>query len=125
MKTAQPASLPPGPRSSAGISRATAASIKAASSEVKNIHGPGRTGTGGLAVPASQGMPPLKMRARATAVPEKRNAVAEVSRTRRDGVATAGFMTALSCFTGLTHRLHEAFSASSQHRGFRPQGYLA
>src|ERR1700722_3579812 len=84
MNTAHPASLPPGPRLSGGISRSTAASIVAASSAVKNIQGPGRTTPGGVAVPASHGRPPARVRAWARVVQAKTNAAAEVSNKRRD-----------------------------------------
>src|SRR3984885_767646 len=85
MNTAHPASFPPGPRLSEGIKRSTAASITAASSAVKNIQGPGRTTTGGVAVPASHGRLPLRVRARAKVVPTRTNAVADANNERRDG----------------------------------------
>src|SRR5665647_1020288 len=87
MKTAQPASLPPSPRSSDGIRRSTAASIKAASSDVKNIQGPGRTRAGGFAAPGSHGMPPLRVRARPSAVLATSSAAVEASSERRDNLA--------------------------------------
>src|SRR5271169_4861413 len=83
MNTAHPASLPPGPRSSGGIRRSTAASISAASSAVKNIQGPGRTGKGGEAAPASQGIPPEMVRERAP-VPATSRAAVEASNERRE-----------------------------------------
>src|SRR5882672_11309946 len=75
MKTAQPTSLPPGPRSSGGISRSTAA---------KNCHGPGRTGIGGVAVPGRHGMPPVIVRASPDVVLVRRTAAADASSERRD-----------------------------------------
>src|SRR3954454_419605 len=63
MKTAHPASLPPALRASGGMSRSTAASIVAASSALKNSHGPGRHGAGGFARLGLHGMGPLAMRA--------------------------------------------------------------
>src|SRR5665213_1780392 len=95
MKTAQPASLPPGPRSSGGIRRSTAASTKEASSDVKNIQGPGRTNIGGLASPGCHGIPPVRVRARPAVVPAKSSAAVETSSERRDSldenrVATIG-----------------------------------
>ena len=83
--SAHPASFPPGPRLSGGIRRSTAASITAASSAVKNIQGPGRTITGGVAVPASHGRLPLRVRARAKVVPTRTNAAADANNERRDG----------------------------------------
>src|SRR5438270_5043854 len=46
MKTAQPASLPPGVSGSGGMTRSTIASIAVASSAVKNCQGPGRSKSG-------------------------------------------------------------------------------
>ncbi len=46
MKIAQPASLPPGERSSAGISRSTAVSTRVACSGLKNFQPAGCTGSG-------------------------------------------------------------------------------
>src|SRR5882757_2756680 len=84
MKTAHPASLPPGPRSSRGISRSTVASTSDASSDVKNCQGPGRTGTGGVAVPGRHGMPPLTVRASPEVVLVKKIAALDASNERRD-----------------------------------------
>src|SRR5450631_4357421 len=92
MKTAQPASLPPGPRSSGGIRRSTAASISEASSDVKNIHGPGRTSAGGVAVPGSHGMPPLRVRARPALVPATSKAAVETRSERRVSLVTVKFL---------------------------------
>jgi len=58
------------------------ASISAASSAVKNTHGPGRTGTGGVAEPGHHGMPRLMVRAEADVAVMRRVAV-DVSNERR------------------------------------------
>src|SRR4051795_1951871 len=88
MNTAHPASLPPAPRSSGGINRSTADSTIAASSPVKNSHGPGLHGAGGFAAPGSHGMLPLKTRAPADFEPSA-NAAAEPRKIRRDNNARA------------------------------------
>src|SRR6516164_4098608 len=56
MKTAQPASLPPGVCGSGGINRSTSASTAAPSSAVKYVHGPGFTAVGGAPAFGSHGM---------------------------------------------------------------------
>src|SRR5580693_8244511 len=113
MKTAHPASLPPGPRLSGGISRSTAASITAASSAVKNIHGPGRTTTGGVAVPASHGRPPASVRARAKVVPTKKNAAAEPSNKRLDGCnEVVQLMVTLLSLKSTLHTASAAFATA-------------
>src|SRR6201984_459086 len=55
MKTAQPASLPPGVCGSGGINRSTSASTAAPSSAVKYIHGPGVTAVGGAPASGAHG----------------------------------------------------------------------
>src|ERR1700730_15494139 len=82
MKTAQPASLPPGVCGSGGISRATSASTAAPSSGVKYTHAPGRTGVGGAPAFGAQGKLPLTIRARAEVV-EKNNHTAVVASSSR------------------------------------------
>src|ERR1700720_1283315 len=84
MNTAHPASLPPGPRSSAGIRRSTAASTNEASSAEKNIHGPGRTAAGGLAVPGLHGIPSPIVEAPAEIEFAKRQTAVEARSERRD-----------------------------------------
>src|SRR5664279_1841830 len=104
MKTAHPASLPPGPRSSGGIRRSTAASISAASSAVKNIHGPGRTSVGGLAAPGSHGRAPFSVRARATVEPATSSAAVDASIARRVKFDEYGASIAGLVFRGLIGR---------------------
>src|SRR5438132_5718648 len=82
MKTAQPASLPPGVCGSGGISRSTSASTAAPSSGVKYTHGPGRTGVGGAPAFGAQGRLPLTIKARAEVV-EKNNHPAVVASSSR------------------------------------------
>src|SRR3954452_14756530 len=83
MNTAQPASLPPAPRSSGGISRSTAAWTVAASSAMKNCHGPGRQGLGGFARLGLQGIAPVMIRALAETELTRMEA-AEASKARRE-----------------------------------------
>src|SRR5271169_113978 len=87
MKTAHPASLPPGPRSSAGIRRSTAASTSEVSSAEKNIHGPGRTAAGGLAVPGLHGIPCRIVEAPAEIESAKKQTAVEARSERRDMLA--------------------------------------
>src|SRR5450631_1623431 len=84
MNTAHPASLPPGPRPSGGIRRSTTASTTDASSDVKNIHGPGRTGTGGAPAPGTQGKPWLIVSARPIVVVASKKAALVARSDRRD-----------------------------------------
>src|SRR5579872_6816670 len=82
MKTAQPASLPPGVFGSGGIRRSTRASTEAASSAVKNSQPPGRTGIGGTPAEGCHGNLPTRMRARA-GTSDSRNEAMLPSRTPR------------------------------------------
>src|ERR1700736_4135091 len=83
MKTAQPASLPPGVCGSGGISRSTSASIAAPSSGVKYTHGPGCTAVGGVPAFVAHGKLPLTTSAR-TEVAENTKVMAVVmSNSRR------------------------------------------
>src|SRR5262249_18402332 len=68
MKTAQPASLPPGVCGSGGIRRSTSASTAAPSSGVKYTQGPGGTGVGGLPAFGDQGKLPCTTNADAVVV---------------------------------------------------------
>src|SRR5262245_30455327 len=68
MKTAHPASLPPGVCGSGGISRSTSASMAAPSSGVKYTQGPGCTGAGGLPAFGDQGKLPFTSNAAAEVV---------------------------------------------------------
>src|SRR5271154_1954244 len=86
MNPAPPASLPPGPRSSGGISRSTAASTSAASSAVKNIQGPGRTCSGGGAVPGDHGISPEIVRALPLVIPTIKKAAVEYNSDLRDNL---------------------------------------
>jgi hypothetical protein len=87
MNTAHPASLPPGPRSSAGIRRSTTASMSEPSSAKKNIHGPGCTGEGGLAVPGLHGIAWPIVKAPAETELVKRETAVEARSERRDILA--------------------------------------
>ncbi len=71
-----------------GISRSTAASISAASSAVKNIHGPGRAGSGGVAVPGDHGIAPEIVRALPLVIPAIKKAAVEYNSDRRDNLAS-------------------------------------
>ena len=82
MKTAQPASLPPGVCGSGGISRSTSASTAAPSSEVKYTHGPGCTAVGGVPAFVAHGKLPLTISARAE-VAENTKAMAVVTSNSR------------------------------------------
>ena len=48
------------------------------------IVGPGRAGAGGVAVPGSHGIPPVRVRARPAVVPATRRVAVEASNERRD-----------------------------------------
>src|SRR6478752_7734991 len=61
MKTAQPLSLPPGDRLSAGIKRSTIASTVAASPGVKKYQPSGLTGFGGSPAKGDQGIMPDRL----------------------------------------------------------------
>src|SRR5215468_10981115 len=82
MKTAHPASLPPGVCGSGGINRSTSASTAAASSAVKYVHVPGFTAVGGAPAFGSHGMPPWTRPAKTEFV-ENNNVVAVVSISSR------------------------------------------
>src|SRR5258706_6734380 len=83
MKTAQPASLPPGVSGSGGINRSTMASTAAPSSGVKNSHGPGRTNGGGTPASGFHGKPPAMVRARPEAVDKRSDSAVAASSSRR------------------------------------------
>src|SRR3954452_2784441 len=82
MKPAQPQSLPPGDRWSAGISRSTMASTVAASPGVKKYQPSGLTGLGGSPAKGDQGMVPDRMAPPAEAA-RIGTAATEASRRRR------------------------------------------
>src|ERR1700722_18840548 len=83
IKTAQPASLPPGVCGSVGIRRSTRASTALTSSGVKNLQTLGSTGCGGLAAPGAQGILPVTVSARTLEL--KAASAAPATRTwRRD-----------------------------------------
>src|SRR5580704_6352848 len=82
MKTAQPASLPPGVCGSGGINRSTSASTAAPSSAVKYVQGPGLTSVGGAPAFCSQGKLPWTTPAKTEFV-ENNNVVAVVSISSR------------------------------------------
>src|SRR5258708_1892171 len=83
MKTAQPASLPPGVCGSGGISRSTSASIAAPSSGVKYTHGPGRTAVGGVPAFVAHGKLPLTTSARAEVAENSKVMAVVMSNSRR------------------------------------------
>src|SRR5215813_6137649 len=83
MKTAQPASLPPGVCGSGGINRSTSASTAAPSSAVKYVHGPGFTAVGGAPAFGSHGKPLWTTPAKTELVEENNNVVAVVSISSR------------------------------------------
>src|SRR5215831_6048293 len=82
MKTAHPASLPPGVCGSGGISRSTSASMVTPSSAVKYAQGPGCTGVGGLPAFADQGKLPFTSNAEAEVV-ENMSEIAVVNSSSR------------------------------------------
>src|SRR6516165_2735705 len=82
MKTAQPASLPPGVCGSGGINRSRSASTAAPSCAVKYAHGPGRTGVGGLPAFGDQGRLSLTTNAE-TEVVENIRVIAVVNSSSR------------------------------------------
>src|ERR1700742_1587667 len=83
MKTAHPASLPPGVSGSGGMIRSTIASIALASSEVKNCQGPGRTNSGGDKGNGDHGMRSRMMDARVSDVVPTNQSVADTRNLRR------------------------------------------
>src|SRR5260370_27843067 len=83
MKTAQPASLPPGVCGSGGISRSTRGSIVAASSGVKYTHGPGCTAVGGVPAFVAHGKLPLTTSARAEVAENTKVMAVVMSNSRR------------------------------------------
>src|SRR5437899_13001738 len=83
MKTAQPASLPPGVCGSGGISRSTSASIAAPSSGVKYTHGPGCTAVGGVPAFVAHGKLPLTTSARAEGAENTKVMAVAMSNARR------------------------------------------
>jgi leucyl/phenylalanyl-tRNA--protein transferase len=103
--------LPPGPRSSGGISRSAAASIADASSAVKNIHGPGRTTVGGVAVPGAHGIAPLMDNARAALVLDTMSAAVEVRSSRRESRGETRVSTLV--IPSLHHAAHQFGARSS------------
>src|SRR5215831_8558702 len=82
MKTAHPASLPPGVCGSGGISRSTSASMVTPSSAVKYAQGPGCTGVGGLPAFGAQGKLPFTSNAEAEVV-ENISVIAVVNSSSR------------------------------------------
>src|SRR5262249_25238874 len=82
MKTAHPASLPPGVCGSGGISRSTSASMAPPSSAVKYAQGPGCTGVGGAPAFADQGKLPFTSNAEAEVV-ENMSEIAVVKSSSR------------------------------------------
>jgi hypothetical protein len=75
MKTAHPASFPPGVSGSGGMMRSTMASTARPSGPVKKTHGPGLTGTGGLPAFGAQGRRSAMTAASADKPPSNQNAV--------------------------------------------------
>ena len=82
MKTAHPASFPPGVCGSGGISRSTSASMAVPSYGVKYTQGPGCTGVGGLPAFGDQGKLPFKSNAAAEVV-ENMSVIAVVNSSSR------------------------------------------
>src|ERR1700750_1710028 len=83
MKTAHPASLPPGVCGSDGMIRSTIASIALASSTVKNFQGPGRSMCGADEGYGAQGTWPWITEARVNDVVPANQNVAEIRKRRR------------------------------------------
>src|SRR5580698_10265393 len=83
MKTAHPASFPPGVSGSGGMIRSTIASIALASSAVKNCQEPGRTESGGDEGKGDHGMRSRMIEARVSDVVPTNQSVADSRNLRR------------------------------------------
>src|SRR6202030_2195630 len=98
IKTAQPASLPPGVAGSGGIMRSTMASIALASSAVKNCQGPGRSAWGADDGNGAHGMWSRMTEARVSDVVPANQIAAETRNLRRCNIAPPEKRLNFRCF---------------------------